>query len=223
MTASDAAHVTLLTLRIGAVATLLILVPAVALGYALARRRFPGRSLVQAAVSLPMVLPPVAVGLLLLMFLSPRGATGRVLQAVFGGPILLTWWAAALAAAAMSFPLLVLGAQQAFAATPRRLENVARTLGASPARVFLQVTLPLSARGLAHGLTFAFARALGEFGATAIVAGRIPGETETLSLAIYGRIEAFQHGQALALSAISIALAFVSIAGAEMFLRRRDA
>ena len=125
MTASDAAGITLLTLRIGAVATLLILVPAVALGYLLARRRFPGRSLLQAAVSLPMVLPPVAVGLLLLQLLSPRGFTGRVLQSVFGAPILLTWWAAS------SPPppcpsLMVLGAQQV-RRRPRRLEDVACT------------------------------------------------------------------------------------------------
>lgn len=208
------------TLRVATVATLAILVPGVALGWVLARHRFRGRSVVQTLVALPMVLPPVAVGLLLLLVLSRRFAFGQALETLLGGPVLLTWWAAALAAAVMSFPLLVRSAEQAFLGVPPRLEQVARTLGASRRRVFFAVTLPLAARGLLYGVVFAFARALGEFGATTIVAGNIPGRTETLALGMYARIESFRDGEALVLAGVSTALAFGITLAAEAWLRR---
>lgn len=216
-------QITALTLRVGAVSTLLILGPGVALGYLLARREFRGKSLVQTLVALPMVLPPVAVGLGLLMLLSRRGAVGRAAEALLGGSLLLTWWAAALAAAVMSFPLLVRGAEQGFAAVPRRLEQVARSLGASRARVFRTVTLPLAARGILHGVVFAFARGLGEFGATTLVAGNVPGRTETLALGMYARIEEFRTGEALLLAGVSAGLALLITGTAEALLRRRRA
>jgi molybdate transport system permease protein len=219
VSAGEVLDVALLSLRVSAVATMLVLVPGVALGYLLARGRFPGRALLQALVSLPMVLPPVAVGLLLLALLSRRSALGAWMEDAFGGTLLLTWWSAALASAVMSFPLLVLGARQGFEAVPRRLEDVARTLGASRARVFRSVTLPLAARGIGYGAVFAFARGLGEFGATTLVAGHVPGKTETLSLAIYARIEAFEDGEAFLLSLVSLLLAFSITAAAEVFLR----
>lgn len=221
MSAADVAGITLLTLRVGLVATLLILVPGIATGWVLARARFPGLSLLRALVSLPMVLPPVAVGLLLLHLLARSSPAGAALGRLLGGPILLTWWAAALASAMMSFPLLVLGAEQGFASVPRRLEQVAATLGASRARVFLRITLPLAARAILYGLVFAFARGLGEFGATTLVAGRIPGKTETLALAIYGRIEEFRDRDAAILSIVSVLLAFTITALAETCLRGR--
>ncbi len=223
MTAEDLLAIVLLTLKVGLVATAIILVPGVWLGWVLARRRFRGRALVQTLVALPMVLPPTAVGLLLLLLLSRQGAVGGILERLTGGTLLLTWWAAAIAAAVMSFPLLVRGAEQAFAAVPPRLEQVARSLGASRRRVFLRITLPLAARGLAYGTLFAFARSLGEFGATTIVAGHIPGETETLALATYGRIEAFQSGEALWLAGASVALALAATWCAESLLARRTA
>lgn len=210
-----------LSLRVSLVSTALILLPGVALGYLLARRRFRGRALLQAFVSLPMVLPPVAIGLVLLILLSRDSALGALLERVFGGTILLTWWAAALASAVMSFPLLVMGAQQGFASVPRRLEQVAASLGASRAHVFRRVTLPLAARGIAYGAVFAFARGLGEFGATTLVAGHQPGKTETLALAIYARIEEFEDGQALLLAAVSLFLALAITVTAEVFLRER--
>ncbi|MHC5211394.1 MAG: molybdate ABC transporter permease subunit [Planctomycetota bacterium] len=223
MNGSDVLEITALTLRVGLTSTLMILVPGVALGYLLARREFPGKTLVQTLVALPMVLPPVAVGLGLLMLLSRRGALGRAAESLLGGPLLLSWWAAALAAAVMSFPLLVRGAEQGFAGVPKRLEQVARSLGASPARVFRSVTLPLAARGILHGLVFAFARALGEFGATTLVAGNVPGRTETLALGMYARIEDFRTGEALVLAGVSVALALVITGCAEALLRRRRA
>lgn len=209
------------TLQVGALATALTLVPGIALGWLLARERLPGRVLLQTIVSLPMVLPPVAIGLLLLLMLSRGSVVGDLFARVIGGPVLLTWGAAVVAAAVMSLPLVVLGAQQGFQAVPRRLEQVAATLGASPARVFFAVSLPLATRSIAHGSLFAFARALGEFGATTLVAGHIPGETETLALAIYARIEQFEDAQALVLSAASIGMALLITGAAELCLRRR--
>lgn len=221
MSAAEVLDVALLSLRVSLVATALILVPGVALGYLLARGRFRGKALLQAVVSLPMVLPPVAVGLVLLILLSERSALGRALETVFGGTLLLTPWAASLASAVMAFPLLVLGARQGFESVPRRLEKVAATLGASRARVFWRVSLPLARRGISYGAVFAFARGIGEFGATTLVAGHVPGKTETLSLAIYARIEAFEDGEALLLSGVSLALAICITASAEVFLRGR--
>ncbi|HET6205080.1 MAG TPA: molybdate ABC transporter permease subunit [Planctomycetota bacterium] len=220
MTAGEVLGVALLTLRVGFASTAMILLPGIALGRWLARTRSPARALVQTLVSLPMVLPPVAVGLVLLHLLSRRSPTGRALEALLGSPLLLTWWAAAIASAAMSFPLLVHGARQGFAAVPVRLERVASSLGAPASRVFLRVSLPLAARGILHGAVFAFARGLGEFGATTLVAGHVPGETETLALAIYARIERFEEGEAFLLAAVSAALAFSITAAAEVVLRR---
>jgi len=210
------------TLKVGLAAILLILIPGVALGFLLARYRFPGRSVVRVFVTLPMVLPPVAVGLVLMMLFARGSALGRAAESVLGGPILLSWPAAAIAAAIMSFPLLVLGSQNAFLSVPRRVEQVAATLGASRWTVFFKVTMPLALRGILHGVVFAFARALGEFGATALVAGRIPGETETISLAIYDRIERFQDQDALLLSAISVVVALLFTGTAEVALRQRE-
>jgi molybdate transport system permease protein len=217
----EAAGIALLTLRVGLVSTAAILIPGVALGYLLARGRFRARPLVQAAVSLPMVLPPVAVGLVLLRLLSRHSPVGRAAEAVFGSPILLTWWAAAIASAVMSFPLLVLGAQQGFAGVPRRMEQVAASLGAPSGRIFFRISLPLARRGILYGLVFAFARGLGEFGATTLVAGHLPGRTETLSLAIYDRIERFAEGEALVLSAVAAGLAFAITAVGEAYLKDR--
>ena len=208
------------TLKVGLVSTAAMLVPGVALGWLLARRDFPGRVLLRTLVVMPMVLPPVAIGLLLLELLSTRGVTGQLVESLAGGPVLLTWKAAAIASAVMSAPLLVLGAEQAFAAVPRRLELVATTLGASRVTIFTRVTLPLALRGLLHGLVFAFARSLGEFGATAVVAGIIPGRTETLALGIYSRINAFENDAALTLAGVSIALSLSSVWFAERWLRR---
>jgi molybdate transport system permease protein len=222
MTFAEIAGIALLTLRVALTATLIAGVPALALGYALARFRFPGKPLVQTVVALPMVLPPVAIGIALLEILSLKSPVGRACEALFGHTLLLTWWAAALASAVVAFPLISRAAEQAFAAVPVRLENVARTLGTSGAGVFRRVTLPLAARGLLYGALFGFARALGEFGATSMVAGRIPGETETLALAIYGRIEMFREGDAWMLAGVSLLLALLPTAAAEIFLRRGE-
>ena len=214
------AATTLLTVRIAVVATLLALPPAVGLGYLLARRRFPGRSLLQATVSLPMVLPPVAVGLGLLILLGREGPLGGLWRAL-GGGIVFTWWAAVLAAGTVGFPLLVRACEQSFAEVDTRYEAVARTLGMGRLRTFLRVTVPLARRGLLYGALLCFTRGLGEFGATALVAGIIPGRTETLSLGIWSRVQLGDDTGALALCAASVLLAFASMLVAEGWLRSR--
>jgi molybdate transport system permease protein len=221
VTAGEVATIALVSIRVAAVATLAILVPGVAAGYALARGRFRGRALLQSLISLPMVLPPVAIGLLLLLAFSRQSPAGRAVETIFGAPLLLTWWAAAVAAAIMAFPFVVLGARAAFEAVPARLELVAASLGARPGRVFREITLPLAARGIVHGAVFAFARALGEFGATTLVAGNIPGRTETLAIGIYARIESFRDSEAIVLSCVSAALALALMSAAQHFTRPR--
>jgi molybdate transport system permease protein len=208
-----------LTLRVAAVATLLALVPAVALGYLLARRRFRGRALVQALLALPMVLPPVAVGLGLLWLFGRRGPFGGALAAL-GLELIFTWGAAVLAAAVVGFPLFARACEQAFATVDPRYERVARSLGATPWRAFTTVALPLARRGILYGALLAFARGLGEFGATAIVAGIIPGRTETLALGIWSRIQMGDTAGAWALCAASFALALGAMLVAELWLRR---
>jgi molybdate transport system permease protein len=208
-----------LTLRVATVATLFALPPAVALGYALARHRFPGRAVVQALVALPMVLPPVAVGLGLLWLFGRRGALGALLGA-FGIEIIFTWHAAVLAAALVGFPLFARACEQAFAEVDSRYERMARTLGASRLRAFASVSVPLARRGILYGALLAFARGLGEFGATAIVAGILPGRTETLALGIWSRIQMGDDTGARALCAASFALALGAMLVAELWLRR---
>jgi molybdate transport system permease protein len=216
---SELVGTTLLTVRVALLATLVALAPAVGLGYVLARHRFRGRTLVQALVSLPMVLPPVAVGLGLLILLGRQGPLGGLWRSL-DIDIVFTWWAAVLAAATVGFPLLVRACQQSFAEVDPRYEDVARTLGLGRLHTFVRVTLPLARRGVLYGALLCFTRGLGEFGATALVAGIIPGHTETLSLGIWSRVQLGDDGGALALCGASIALAFASMLVAEGWLRK---
>lgn len=210
-----------LTLRVAGVATALALPVAIAVAQAL-RRDFPGRSLLQALIALPMVLPPVAVGLLLLLALGRHGPLAPLWQAL-GVDLVFSWWAAALAAAAVGFPLLVRACEQAFAEVDPRLEWVARSLGAGRLETFRRVTLPLARRGVLYGTLLAFTRGLGEFGATAVVAGILPGRTETLALGIYSRIQLGDDRGALLLCGASFALALAAMWAAESWLRRPGA
>jgi molybdate transport system permease protein len=218
---SDVLPVTLFTLGVALLGTLLILPGGVALGWLLAQRRWPGKALVETLVALPLVIPPVATGLILLKLFGRRGPLGVFLEHTFGIEIVFTWKAVVLATAVMALPLLVRTARVAFEEVPPRLEEVARTLGAGPWRVFFTVTLPLARRGLLAGCVLAFARALGEFGATVMVAGMIPGETITLALGIYREVQLGHDGAALGLLAVSVTLAFGALAVSEWLLRRR--
>jgi len=208
------------TVGVATLATLLILPPGLGVAWLLARRRFPGKSLVETVVALPLVMPPVATGLLLLKLLGRRGPLGRLLGRV-DLDVVFTWRGVVVAMAVMSFPLLVRGARVAFEEVNPRLEQIARTLGASDARVFLTITLPLAARGVLGGALLAFARALGEFGATILVAGNIPGKTQTLSLSIYNLVQLGRDAEAFRLLGISAVIAFAAVWASERFLRGR--
>jgi molybdate transport system permease protein len=210
MTAGDA-HVIGLTLLTAGLSTLLIFPFGVALAWLLARRNWPGKSLVETLVALPLVMPPVATGLLLLNLLGRRGPIGAFLQNHLGVEIVFTWKAVVAAMAVMSLPFLVRTARVGFEEVDRRLEHVARTLGATPARVFLTITLPLAARGIIAGVVWAFARALGEFGATIMVAGNIPERTTVVSVAIFSDIQLGQDDHAYQLLGVSAAFAFAAI------------
>lgn len=206
-----------LTLRTAALATLLIVPPGLAIAWLLARYRWRGKSLVETLVALPLVMPPVATGLLLLKLLGRRGPIGRHLPF----DVVFTWRAVVIAMMVMSFPLLVRAARVAFEEVSPRLEQIARTLGARNSRVFVTITLPLAARGIASGMLLAFARAIGEFGATILVAGNIPGRTTTLSLAIYNLVQLGRDGEAFRLLGIAVLVAFTAVWITEAFLRRR--
>jgi molybdate transport system permease protein len=218
---AEAWQITRFTVGVAALSTLAILPFGVALAWLLARRDWPGKSLVETFVALPLVIPPVATGLILLKLLGRRGLVGGWLESTFGWEIVFTWRGVVVATAVMSFPLLVRTARVAFEGVNPRLEHVACTLGAGPWRVFATITLPLAARGLVAGAVLAFARALGEFGATIMVAGFIPGQTATLSLSIYHLVQLGRDAEAFALLGVSVAIAFAAVWLSEWFLRRR--
>jgi molybdate transport system permease protein len=207
------------TLEVSTLATALILPPGLLVAWLLARHRWPGRSLVETLVALPLVMPPVATGLLLLRLVGRRGPLGRWLDRI-DLDVVFTWRGVVLAIAVMSFPLLVRGARAAFEEVDPQLERMARTLGAGQPRVFLTVTLPLAARGILGGTLLAFARAIGEFGATVVVAGNIPGRTTTLSLAIYQLIQLGRDDDAFRLLGVAAVIAFAAVWLHEAVLRR---
>ena len=217
---SEEIQILALTLRTAALSTLLILPPALGVAWLLARFRWRGKSIVETLVALPLVMPPVATGLILLQLLGRRGPVGGWLHDTFGVDVVFTWRAVVAAMMVMSFPLLVRAARVAFEEVNPRLEQMARTLGAGDARVFLTITLPLAMRGIISGMLLAFARAIGEFGATILVAGNIPGRTSTLSLAIYNLVQLGRDGEAFRLLGIAVAIAFIAVWTAEAFLRR---
>ena len=185
-----------LSLKVAGWATAIDLVLGVAVGYALARLRFPGRDVLDSLLTLPMVLPPTVLGYYLLVLLGRRGPIGAWLHAQFGINLIFSWQGAVIAAAIVAFPLVFKQARAAFEAVDGQLEQAARVLGISEAGVFFRVTLPLARRGILAGVLLAFARALGEFGATLMVAGSIPGKTQTLSIAVYEAVQAGQDDSA---------------------------
>jgi molybdate transport system permease protein len=181
-----------LSLKVALWATAIDLVLGVAVGYALARTRFPGREIVDSVLLLPMVLPPTVLGYYLLVLVGRRGWIGAWLESSFGIHLIFTWQGAVIAAAIVAFPFVCKSARAAFETVDAQYEEAASVLGLGAAAVFFRVTLPLAWRGILAGVLLAFARALGEFGATLMVAGSIPGQTQTLSIAVY---EAVQAGQ----------------------------
>jgi molybdate transport system permease protein len=217
----DAWHITWFTLATAVLATVLMLPPGLALAWLLARGRFRGRVLLETLVSLPLVMPPVATGLVLLGLFAPLGPAGRVLGRM-GVEIVFTWKAVVLAMAVMGLPLLVRTARSGIEQVDRRFEAAAATLGAGPIRVFFTITLPLARPAVVAGAVLAFARALGEFGATVMIAGSIPGSTRTLAVGIYSLAETGRDRDASVLVAISGAIAFAALLGANWLTRHPD-
>ncbi len=180
----------MLTLKVSTLATALATVPAVLLARLAGVRSFPGRDFADAVLTLPMVLPPTVLGYYIIVLLGRRGVIGGYLWDHFGVSIMFTWQGAVVAAAVVAFPLVYRSARAAFEGVDANLENAARTLGATEIAIFLRVSLPLALRGLLAGVMLALARAMGEFGATLMVAGNLPGKTQTLSLAVYSATQA---------------------------------
>jgi len=204
-------HIVAFTVEMAVLSTALILPVGVALAWCLARLRWRGKALVETFVALPLVLPPVVTGLVLLKLFGRRGPVGHWLYSEFHFDVVFTWRAVTLALAVMSFPLLVWTARSAIEEVNPALEQIARTLGAGEWRVFFTITLPLAKRGILAGIVLAFARALGEFGATIMVAGNIPGVTTTLSTDIYQLVQVGEDSQAWTLVGISLTLAFAAV------------
>ena len=210
-----------LSLKVAVAASLASLPPGIAVAWLLARRRFFGKALVDALVHLPLVLPPVVVGYALLVALGHGGVLGRLLAEHFGITLAFRWTGAALASAIMGFPLMVRAIRLSIESVDRRLERAASTLGASPLRVFFTVTLPLAWPGLVAGAVLAFAKALGEFGATITFVSSIPGQTRTLSSEIYGLMQV-PGGEAAIwrLAVVAVAISLSALLASEWLVRR---
>ncbi len=206
---ADLVEVTLFSVAMAGLATALMLVPGLGLAWLLARRAFPGRSVVETLVSLPLVLPPVATGLILLRLLGRRGPGGQLLDQI-GLDVIFTWRAVVVAMGVMGLPLLVRSARAGFEAVDRRYEQMAATLGAGSLRIFLTISLPLAGRSVLAGVVLGFSRALGEFGATIMVAGSLPG-TRTLSTAIYTSTQTGRDAEATIMLLTAAGIAFFAV------------
>jgi molybdate transport system permease protein len=211
-------QITFFTLAVGLASTLVILPFGIILAWLFARKEWPLKSVVETAVLLPLVMPPVSTGLILLKIFGRRSPIGRWLYDR-GVEIVFNWKGVLIAMAVMSFPLLVRSVRTSFSEVNPRLEQIAATLGASGLRIFLVITVPLAFKGIVAGALLAFSRALGEFGATILLAGNIPGRTQTLSLAIFNFVQTGKDTAAYDLLAITVVLAFVFVWCSEWLLR----
>jgi molybdate transport system permease protein len=198
-----------LSLRVAVLSTIISLAAALWIAHILANRDFRGKEILDAAVTLPLVLPPTVLGYYLLVLIGRLSPLGKLWEAIFGSPLVFTWKAAVVAAILHSFPLLVKSARAAFESVDRRYERAARTLGASEWKLFWRVTLPLAQRSIYAATALAFARSLGDFGVTLMVAGNIPGRTQTVAVAIYDAVEAGNGAVARTLVLVISAIALV--------------
>jgi molybdate transport system permease protein len=217
----ESLNVTLFSVGVALVSTLLILPFGIAISWLLARKEWALKSVIETLILLPLVMPPVATGLILLKIFSRRGPVGRWLYEM-GIEILFDWKGVLLAMAVMSFPLLVRSVRTSFSEVNARLEQIAATLGASNIKIFFTITIPLAWRGIVAGSLLAFSRALGEFGATILVAGNIPGRTQTLSLAIFNFVQLGKDEEAYALLVISVSMAFAAVLVSEWLTRTKE-
>jgi molybdate transport system permease protein len=210
------------TVLMALLATVLVLPPAIAVGWLLARREFRGKTLLETLVSLPLVLPPVASGLVLLWLFGRRSPIGQLLDAT-GIDVIFTWRAVVIAMMVMSFPLVARSVRAGIEQVDRRFEAIAATLGSGPFRILRTITVPLAMRGIVAGAILGFSRALGEFGATIMVAGAIPGRTQTLAVGIYTQVETGREEAAWGLVLISAVLAFGAVFLSNRLVGRRAA
>ena len=210
------------TLKIAAVATAINLPLALAVSWLITKKRVRGAMVIDALVSLPLAVPPVVIGFILLLALGREGPIGELTQRLFGTQIVFTWFAAVLASAIVSFPLIARTMMAAISEVDERLEMSARSLGAGPWRTAFTVTIPLAYRGILAGVLLGFVRALSEFGATITVAGNIPGRTQTLALAIYSNVQLRDDATALKLVAVSIGLALATLLVHNWLIARAD-
>jgi molybdate transport system permease protein len=211
-------QITIFSLSVGLASTLLILPFGIALAWLFARKEWPLKSAVETIVLLPLVMPPVSTGLILLKIFGRRSPVGQWLYDR-GVEIVFNWKGVLIAMAVMSFPLLVRSVRTSFSEVNPRFEQIAATLGASSLRIFFVITIPLAYKGIIAGAMLAFSRALGEFGATILLAGNIPGKTQTLSLAIYSFVQLGKDSEAYTLLGITVALAFLFVWCSEWLLR----
>ena len=211
-------QITLFSIAVGLASTVLILPFGIVLAWLFARKQWPFKSVVETLVLLPLVMPPVSTGLILLKIFGRRSPVGQWLYER-GVEIVFNWKGVLIAMAVMSFPLLVRSVRTSFAEVNPRLEQIAATLGASPLKIFFVITIPLAYKGIVAGALLAFSRALGEFGATILLAGNIPGKTQTLSLAIYNFVQLGKDPEAYTLLAITVALAFLFVWCSEWLVR----
>jgi molybdate transport system permease protein len=211
----------LLSLKVAAVATLLALVLGTALGWLFARVQFPGSSVLEAALMLPLVLPPTVIGYGILVALGRRSAVGAWLRDHFDYTVIFSWHGAVVASALVALPLVLKSASAAFAGVDRTMEAAARTLRQSPWSVFVRVTLPLAWPGILAGTLLAYARAMGEFGASLMVAGSIPHQTQTLSMAIYDAVQAGQNDAALVLVVVTSVISIAVLVASNRFFSLR--
>ncbi len=209
-----------LSIKVALLSLLVMFPPGLFVAWLLTKRAFPAKAVLNTLVMLPLVLPPVVSGYLLLIILSKHGLIGRFLFQVFGIELVFSQFAVVIALSLISFPLLVRGMIAGMASVPPELENVARTLGARPLKVFFTVTLPLAARGIIGGIILGFSKSLGEFGATIMVAGNIPGKTQTIALAIFNAVQLGKDASVYRLVLISTVIAFVALWFAERFTFR---
>jgi molybdate transport system permease protein len=214
--------IVLLSLQIAGLAMVIVIPAGIATGWLLARKRFRGRFLLEAITMLPLALPPVLVGFVLLWGTGGNSWLGRAVNAVFGFDLVFTWVAAAVAAAVVAFPLSVRAFTSAIAGVDSRLEVAARTLGAGPMRVFFTITMPLAYRGILAGILLGFVRAVSEFGATIVVAGNIPGRTQTVPSAIFTRISTGDDAAVWRLAIVSIVIAVLALGTHNYLIRRSD-
>ena len=208
------------TVQVAALGVLIALPAAIALAWWLARRAGRARSIVETIATLPLVLPPTVIGLLLLELFARNRLVGGLLHDTFGIQVAFTWRAVVIASSVVAFPLMVRSIRQAFDEVDPRLEAIARTLGRGRIHVFRTITLPLAMRGIVSGVILGFSRALGEFGATVMIAGNIPGETQTLSLAIFQLVQLGRDAEAYRLATVTVVVAFLAIWLSERLLAR---